>query len=102
MEETEGNQRDKESFHPADSREAAEVESKETKCLKRGSVVVRTPFDRRTTRTFRDGVQWAVDPSRNSHPHSKLRIPQLATMSPRLHITATALLQSLIRRLSVH
>jgi hypothetical protein len=52
MEENEGNQRDRESYHPADSREAAEVESKETKCLKRGSVDVRTPFDQRPTRTY--------------------------------------------------
>jgi hypothetical protein len=59
MEENEGNQRDRESYHPADSRDAAEVESEETKCLKRGSVAVRTPFDQRPTRTSRG--KWAVD-----------------------------------------
>lgn len=37
----EGNQRDEESYHSADSREAAEVESEETKRLKRGGVAVR-------------------------------------------------------------
>jgi hypothetical protein len=41
-EKNEGNQRDKEGYRSADRREAVEVESEETKRLKRGSVAVRT------------------------------------------------------------
>ena len=47
---SEGNQRGKEGYHPADSRETVEVKSKETKCLKRGSIATRmykSAIDRR-------------------------------------------------------
>ena len=56
VEENEGNQRDKESYHFADSREAAEAESE--KSLKRDGAAVRT-FDQKPTRTSRGGAQWS-------------------------------------------